>query len=226
MTLPGAHVPQALAVSGTDALRRPAWVSEEDQSPRSFLQALAGGRPTPRDPRTEARQAGYEEGLLQARASVAETIQKYQQGIAQLTSLRDQICRESEKQLVELALHIARSVIQADVEARRDFTVQMVSHAMGMLREAQSITLRVSPADAAAVRKAFPDLGAGRGVRLVEDRACDLGGVVAEADLGRIDARAERRLAEVARELLDQPAADLDEEGKALAAVIADGEEG
>jgi flagellar biosynthesis/type III secretory pathway protein FliH len=226
MTSPSAQTPAALTPGVIDALRRPAWVSDCDQSPRSFLLALAGGRPAPRDPRTEARQAGYEEGLQLARASVEATVQKYQQGIAQLGALRDQICRESEKQLVELALHIARSIIQADLEARRDFTVQMVSHAMGLLREAQSITLRVSPTDAAAVRKAFPDLGAGRGVRLVEDRACDLGGVVAEADLGRIDARAERRLAEVARELLDQPATDLDDEGKALAAVIAEGEEG
>ena len=200
--------PQAAATLGlarrdnAEAMQRPAWVTAKAGAPRSFNEALH----TPlarRDPRREARQSAYDEGMQAAKATVAAIVAKYQQGIVQLEHLRDQICVETEQQLVELALLICREVLQTDVGARQEFTCQMVDHALSMLREAQTITLRLAPADVAAVKKRHPELVAGNSVlRIVEDRACELGGVVAEADLGRIDATIERRLNEVARELL------------------------
>ncbi len=208
-----------------DVLRRPAWLTTDAGSTRSFAEALKSPRPPPPDPKTVAERRGYDEGIAKAKATVDGIIDRYQHGINQLELLRDQICRETEEQLVELALLIAREVIKSDVEARRDFTGQMVEQALGMLREAQSITLRLSPADVAAVRKRFPELaGADSVTRLVEDRAVDLGGVVAEADLGRVDASIERRLAEVARELRGDRRTASSDEVEELAALLTKGE--
>jgi flagellar biosynthesis/type III secretory pathway protein FliH len=211
---------------GADVLRRPTWLTADVGGTRSFAESLKNPRPPLPDAKTLAERRGYEEGLAKAKASVDGVIDHYQHGIRQLELLRDQICRETEEQLVELALLIAKEIIKSDVESRREFTCQMVDQALGMLREAQSITLRLAPADVAAVRKRFPELVRGDGVtRIIEDRSCDLGGVVAEADLGRVDASVERRLAEVARELRGDRRSAPSDEVEELAALLQKGEE-
>lgn len=193
--------PSIVRRDSNEKLQKPTWASTDANITRPLCDAVRNSE-SYRDPRTEARRTAYEEGLQQAKSQVDAVVTKYRNGIAQMEHLRDQICRETEQQLVELALLIAREVVGTDLSARREFTSKMVDHVLSMLREAHTITLRLSPADCAAVKESHPELRSGSSVlRIVEDRACELGGVVAEADMGRIDATIERRLSEVAREL-------------------------
>ena len=221
----GAGIAKARNDQGAEGLRRPAWLRPDAGATRPFIDALKNPPPPPPDPHVVAQKRGYDEGMTKAKAAVDAVVTRYQNGISQLELLRDQICRETEEQVVELALLIAKEVLKSDLEARREFTCQMVDHALGLLREAQSITLRLAPADVAAVRERFPELGSAGGVtRIVEDRACELGGVVAEADLGRVDASVERRLGEVARDLRGERRSAPSDEVEELAALLKSGE--
>jgi flagellar assembly protein FliH len=223
----------ALAGVAEDGMRRPVWASVATGTGlRTFADVLGTPPPPEPDPQAEAYELAYAEGLQKAQSQVDAIVEKFHQGIASLELLRDQICRETEEQLVELALIIAREVINSDPEGRRAFTNQMVDEALNHLREAQTITLRMSPDDIAAVRQRHPELAKGNGVlRIVEDRVCELGGVIAETDMGRIDASVERRLSEVARELLadaNSPAAGGSGSGEVtddLAALLATAKE-
>ncbi|MBI4819577.1 MAG: hypothetical protein HY791_25110 [Deltaproteobacteria bacterium] len=121
--------------------------------------------------------------------------------LAEVIQLRSKILDQSERDLAELALEIARQVLIADVEGLREYTRRMCDRALLLLEEADKITIRVHPEHYQAVLAAHPELE-GRGkVQLLPDPTIELAGVVAECELGRVDARLAGRLDEVRRQL-------------------------
>ena len=120
----------------------------------------------------------------------------------QLETLRDEILVETEADLVNLSILIAQQVLCVEHELAREFTERMAEQALKTLRDADQITLKVGPTDLEQVRRRHPEfIGNETVVRLVEDPTIEVGGVVAECNLGRVDARIERRLLEIARQL-------------------------
>lgn len=150
----------------------------------------------------EAYKQAYEEGLRRGKSTVESLIETYHQSIAEVEMLRDQILAQTEGELVELALRIAQQVLATDVETQRDFTTRMADHALRLLREADAVTLRVGPTDKQAIEAKHPELLAEATViRIVEDASIKLGGVVAECNLGQVDATLESRLQQAATQL-------------------------
>lgn len=153
------------------------------------------------DPEVVFKEA-YEEGVRKAKATVDTIIERYHRAILELELLRDRVLVDSERDMVDLAVLVAREALGADPAGCAQFTLRMVEHALKTLRDADAITLKVSPTDYKAITTKHPEfLGTAAVVHIVEDPSIGLGGVVAECSFGRIDATLERRLAEAARKL-------------------------
>jgi flagellar biosynthesis/type III secretory pathway protein FliH len=193
----------------------PPWANPNTSSPLPLAQVLCsdegqvgperdGGNTTA----GSVFQDAYNEGVRQAKLAVETIIERYHQAIFDLEMLRDRILVETEHDVVELAIMVAREVLRGDPTACLGFTEDMVEHALKILREADSITLRVSATDRRALMSKHPELMSDRAVvQVVADPSITLGGVIAECGFGRVDASLERRLADAARALRDDKGA-------------------
>ncbi len=129
-------------------------------------------------------------------------VQELGRTVRALEEAREQTLRESEGDLVQLALHIASQVLGVSIDERREFTARMTEHALGLLREADRVVLRVSPEYAHELRVHLAERDSGTtAIELVEDPEIRDAGVVAECELGRVDATLSRRLEEAAKML-------------------------
>jgi len=152
------------------------------------------------------RRAAYQEGMALARQESEALALRYRDAIEELVHCREQVQRSCEQDLVRLALTIAREVLMADVVGREHFTQRMVEHALNLMGDAQTMTLRMAPQDLTAIRKHKPELMRRTGLNWMEDPTLALGGVVVEADRGKLDATISGRLEAMAQKLLqDEP---------------------
>lgn len=146
--------------------------------------------------------AAVERAREEMQLQLDQRVEELGRSLQALEEAREKTLRESEGDLVQLALHIASQVLGVSIEERREFTARMTEHALGLLREADRVVLRVSPeyAHELRVHLAERDAGSTR-VELVEDPEIRDAGVIAECELGRVDATLSRRLEEAAKML-------------------------
>jgi flagellar biosynthesis/type III secretory pathway protein FliH len=137
----------------------------------------------------EAIEGGRREG--QARAAAALVV---------AASERDRLLASAERQVVELALAVARKVLGRELAAGGEALVDLAAAAVAEARARRDVVLRVSPADAATFRAADGTFAALSRVpvRIVEDPSIAQGGVIVETEAGRIDARIEAQLEAIA----------------------------
>lgn len=111
----------------------------------------------------------------------------------------------SERELVSMALEIARSVL--DREARESPAALEASarRALGRVRRARTVVLRVNADDLAVARERVREwLAPGAEPSVLDfhaDAEVERGGVIVECELGRIDARLSSQLDAIARAL-------------------------
>lgn len=152
--------------------------------------------------RARGYREGYEAGVAAAKESAKAGLDRIHASLAGLDALRADVLRQSEQDLLELALELATQALGAESHDRASFTAKMVEHSLALLAEADRITLRLSPGDVAILREQHPGLLDDEGVlEIVEDATMKLGGVVAESALGRVDASLEHRLRELGQQL-------------------------
>ena len=138
----------------------------------------------------DAAEDGRREGQARAAATLAAAARE-----------RDRLLRGAEREVVELAVAVARKVLGRELGRGGEAVVDLAAAAVAEARSRRDVMLRVSPADAAAVRAAGGTFAAlsRAPVRIVEDPSIAQGGVIVETEAGRIDARIEAQLEAVAR---------------------------
>jgi flagellar assembly protein FliH len=120
----------------------------------------------------------------------------------ELTSLRAQMIHQTEHQMVQLALAVARRVVQREISLDRDLLVAMARVALDRLGESAQVTVRLSPEDFDATAAARAAQWTGTNVTVVADSRVSRGGCRIESDLGVMDAGADAQIQEIARALL------------------------
>jgi len=127
--------------------------------------------------RRAAEDAGRAEGL--ARAALL---------VARAAAERDRVLAGCAGELAGLAAAMATRILGREVRPGDD-AVAAASRAIEEVRGSPRVTLRVSPGDAGAVRRAGGLLGLSAALRIREDASLAIGEVVVEADGATIDAR-------------------------------------
>ena len=153
----------------------------------------------------EAFAKGYEQGEragLQAGSARAEAmLQRLAQTLEELAGLRREMIRQTERQMVQLALAVAKRIVRREVALDGNLTLSMARLALDRLGDSTAVTVRLHPEDLAAIAD-----GGDRWDRphltVVADRDIGRGGCVVESDFGSIDASVEAQFQELARALL------------------------
>lgn len=151
----------------------------------------------------QGERAGHEAGAKRAEA----TLRRLTLTLEELSRLRKSVIRETEQQMVQLALTLARRVVKREVTLDPDLVGAMAHVALDRLGQDSPATIRLNPDDYAAVVASRGEGWAGSHVTVVADAAIARGGCLVESDFGMVDASVDAQIDELSRALLgDRPA--------------------
>jgi len=154
----------------------------------------------------EARAAGERQGWDQAAADVAAAISRLGDAIGKIEETARAMARPCATELVELALIVARELVGAEMRRDPAPLIHLVERCLDDVAGESSITIRLHPADRAALVAARPELARAE-LRFLEDPTLARGGCAVESARRLVDARLEERLDKVRdglRELLEE----------------------
>ena len=121
--------------------------------------------------------------------------------LSEATDVREQIIRESEKQIVDMILIIARKVIKDETIERKEIVLNNVREALRKVKDKEKINIRVNFSDLDIttshkdeILKMIESL---KKVNIYEDSRVDRGGVIIQTEIGDIDARIFTQIKEI-----------------------------
>lgn len=148
----------------------------------------------------QGERAGLEAGAQRAEAM----LRRLASTIDDLAELRRTIVRQTERQMVELALSVARRIVLREVTLETEIVAAMAHVALERLGQDSPATVRLNPDDYAAVMTHRGEGWAGSHVTVLPDVAIARGGCVVESDFGMVDASIDVQLQELGRALLGE----------------------
>lgn len=157
---------------------------------------------------------GMDEGRRQAERGLANVFKSLRDGVGALTGLRSRVLKESEEDLLKLAVMIARKIVQQEITQDSRVISSIIAAAIGGCTERDRVVVRLNPDDytvVAANRQAFlSGLGDDTHVTLTPDEGVGPGGCLVETATGTVDARIEAQLDEIYRTLLEERSAPVE----------------
>jgi flagellar assembly protein FliH len=155
--------------------------------------------------RVDARDAGFKEGreagYAEGKAEADRLTERLQTVLERAQGRREEILVETEQQIVDLVLLMARKVIKIISETQTEVVKANVTEALRKIRGKGAITIRVNVADMKLatehINGFIRKIEGIKGVQVAEDSTVDPGGCIIETDFGEIDARISSQLAEL-----------------------------
>ena len=149
----------------------------------------------------EAFRAGVHQGESTARqnaaAAVDEQIRALARTAAEIASLRQKIRHETERELVELSLAIARRILHRELTIDPEALAGLIKAAVQKIDLRETHRLRTHPDHMAAVTRHLAQIGAPVRIEVVADARLERGAAVFETSRGALDASADTQLAEI-----------------------------
>jgi type III secretion system HrpE/YscL family protein len=112
-----------------------------------------------------------------------------------------------QRDVVRLALDVARKVIGREVESSPQLLLETCSQSLKRLVAARSLVIKVNPTEVELVQRHLgilsPHLSLGAEVEVEADEAIAIGGCLVESELGLVDTRLETQLAAIERALME-----------------------
>ncbi|GBC98992.1 Flagellar assembly protein FliH [bacterium HR17] len=200
--------------NGCDAPTSPTSAAEHPSADAEILRQARqeGYEAGYRDGFLAGQQEGYRHGIAAASKQFQQEREEWHRHIQHLTAalgdaLRSELASlmaRTEELLTELALEIARKVVEVEITSNPEVVRHAVSQALQELRGG-TVTVRVNPDDFVLLEQHINllDLSAeGVTVRLVPDESVERGGVVAESEQGAVDLQPTTKFALLRTEVL------------------------
>jgi flagellar assembly protein FliH len=134
-------------------------------------------------------------------------LRRLTQTLEEITGLREQMIRQTEEQMVRLALAVARRIVHREVTLDKDLLIAMARVALDRLGESASVTVRLNPEDYQATISAQAATWGGTHVTVVADARVSRGGCRIDSDFGALDAGVDAQIQELAHALLGETVA-------------------
>lgn len=179
-------------------------------------QAAASPRPTADAAEHEARLAAIErdafaKGYAQGEHAGMEAgsrrsdavLRRLGETLDELAALRRSLLQQSERQVVQLALAVARRILRREVEVDEELTVALARVALDRLGESGPATIRLHPDDFARAASRGSEAWKSAHISVVADPSVTRGGCLVESPFGFVDAGIDAQFQELARALLD-----------------------
>jgi flagellar assembly protein FliH len=155
----------------------------------------------------KGRQDGRESGFQEGHGEVERLVETLHRIISTAIEKRNEIIEESETQVVNLVLLIAKKVIKVISENQKNVVINNVVQALRKLKSRGDVVIRVNLADlelASGHIKDFMKMVENvKSVTVLEDSSVDRGGCIIETDFGQIDARVSSQLHEIEEKILE-----------------------
>jgi type III secretion protein L len=146
------------------------------------------------------RDEAYREGMEKA-------LTEFEQNLLEAAEIRERVWRETEKDLLRLAVRLAEKIIGRELKTDKKTVTDIVAAALQNARQQEKLTVRVNPADLSLIeeeRERFLPSGRAQFIDFVADPRVASGGCLIESEVGTIDARLETQLRVLKRALLAQ----------------------
>ena len=154
----------------------------------------------------EAFARGFEQGERAGAEAAGERteamLRRLMETLEELQTLRAEMIRQTERQMVQLALAMARRVVHREVSIDQDLLIAMARVAIDRLGESAQVKVRLNPDDYEAAGAHRVAQMAGSNVLVLADAHVSRGGCRVESDMGVADIGVDAQLQEIARALL------------------------
>lgn len=180
------------------------------QAPR-----LDGGAPAPEvdvapdEAAAELRrafEAGYAEGKASRDAEIAAVQASFRETLERLARFRGELRHRYERELLEVALGVARKVVRDEIAQHPEHWLEMLRAAVACAVEREHIVVRVPPALGAFLRDADPPLRTRfddvKVLEIVDDPGLADGACLLETRFGDVDLGLDTQLDACARALV------------------------
>jgi flagellar assembly protein FliH len=151
----------------------------------------------------EGREAGFQEG----KAELTRLVENLNRIVSAAIEKRNEIVAESETQVINLVLLIAKKVIKVISENQKNVVINNVVQALRKLKSRGEVVIRVNLADLELTSEHINDflqmVDNVKSVTVLEDSSVDRGGCIIETDFGEIDARISSQLHEIEERILE-----------------------
>ncbi len=159
----------------------------------------------------EAFERGYKEGhdrgYQEGKEEVKRLIDRLHTIISKAIEKRNEIIEESETQIINLVLLIAKKVIKVISENQKNVVINNVVQALRKLKSRGDVVIRVNLADLQLTSEHVKDFMSMvenvKSITVLEDSSVDRGGCIIETDFGQIDARISSQLHEIEEKILE-----------------------
>lgn len=150
---------------------------------------------------------GHEEGFSKGNEEVNRLIDRMHKVLEGVMQRREEILRETEEQIVELVVLMARKVIKVISENQKSVINGNVLAALKKVKGRGSVTIRVNLEDLQLttqnVNEFIKRCENIEGITVLEDSTVETGGCIVETDFGAIDARISSQLTEVENKIME-----------------------
>jgi flagellar assembly protein FliH len=148
--------------------------------------------------RKKAAEEGREAGFSQGKEEVERLVGRLQVIMGAAIDQKKNIIENTEKQLIDLVLLVARKVVKVISETEKKVVVENLKEALKKVGKESEIAIRVNTADLGLTtkhKKTFISMVEElKNVRIEEDSRVDPGGCIIETSFGDIDARIQTQL--------------------------------
>ena len=140
---------------------------------------------------------GEKAGLAAAATRLDETLSILNRVVDEIHKLKESIRANAEKEVVELALAVARKIVGYEVRINRDTVVEITKAALENVEDRETVTVKVNPSDYRYLHERTSQMmhlieNTDR-LTFVEDPTVEEGGCLIETDCGDVDARIENQ---------------------------------
>lgn len=160
---------------------------------------------------SEAKEQGFEKGHAEGYEKGADEanrlVDRMHKILEAVMQRRQEILTETESQIVELVILMARKVIKILSDNQKNVIMANTLSALKKVRARGEVTLRVNLEDVklttAHIEEFIQHVENIKGITVLEDSTVEKGGCVVETDFGSIDARISSQLTELENKILE-----------------------
>jgi flagellar assembly protein FliH len=142
---------------------------------------------------------GEKAGMEIAERKIEVVMRRYSESIMELGKLRSALYGQAEREVVKLAIEVAKKIVHREVQADREIIETLVHVALSHVAEKSAVTVHLSPLDYNFLLEHRAELNQseGRDISLLADQSIERGGCLIQTECGDIDARIEEKFREV-----------------------------
>ena len=150
---------------------------------------------------------GHDQGYDVGKQEVDRLVDRLHIVLTSAIDKRNEIIENSETQLINLVLLIAKKVIKVISENQKNVVINNVIQALRKLKSRGNVVIRVSLADLELTTEHTKDFLSMvenvKSITILEDSSVDKGGCIIETDFGQIDARISSQINEIEEKILE-----------------------